>query len=152
MHRWVLLSFLVQSNVLLRMEVGGILLVCVERHITNVTPRFKIKITLEDHSGEGIFLLFDREASYLLKKSCVDLFAEVQRDATYMWGYIFSHIPRARWKEVTAEALYQRRICDDPTIIAMFELSNYDADDESTPKKEPDLHKFVPCGKRGYWY
>ncbi|XLU24914.1 hypothetical protein S245_060980, partial [Arachis hypogaea] len=39
-----------------------------------------------------------------------------------------------------------RRICDDPTIIAMFELPDYDADDESTPKKEADLHKSVPCG------
>ncbi|XP_020969688.1 uncharacterized protein LOC110268136 isoform X2 [Arachis ipaensis] len=52
------------------------------KHITNVTPRFKIKITVEDHSGEGIFLLFDHEASYLLKKSCADLFTEVQRDAS----------------------------------------------------------------------
>nr|XP_029151879.1 replication protein A 70 kDa DNA-binding subunit C isoform X5 [Arachis hypogaea] len=52
------------------------------KHITNVTPRFKVKITVEDHSGEGIFLLFDREASYLLKKSCADLFSEVQRDAS----------------------------------------------------------------------
>ncbi|QHN96081.1 Replication protein A 70 kDa DNA-binding subunit C [Arachis hypogaea] len=56
------------------------------KHITNVTPRFKIKITLEDHSGEGIFLLFYREASYLLKKSCADLFTEVQRDASLICG------------------------------------------------------------------
>ncbi|XP_057747772.1 uncharacterized protein LOC130966968 [Arachis stenosperma] len=70
------------------------------KHITNVTPRFKIKITVEDHSGEGIFLLFDREASYLLKKSCAYLFTEVQRDAS---GYLSSLIPRAHWKEVTAE-------------------------------------------------
>ncbi|KAL4328967.1 hypothetical protein AHAS_Ahas13G0253000 [Arachis hypogaea] len=55
-------------------------------HITNVTPRFKIKITVEDHIGEGIFLLFDREASYLLKKSCADLFTEVQRDASLICG------------------------------------------------------------------
>ncbi|XLU81455.1 hypothetical protein S245_004875 [Arachis hypogaea] len=39
------------------------------------------------------------------------------------------------------------RICDDSTIIAMFELPNYDADDESSPKKEHDLHKSVPAGK-----
>ncbi|XP_020970360.1 uncharacterized protein LOC107621388 [Arachis ipaensis] len=29
----------------------------------------------------------------------------------------------------------------------MFELPDYDADDESTPKKEPDLHISVPCGE-----
>ncbi|XP_057749527.1 uncharacterized protein LOC130968336 isoform X2 [Arachis stenosperma] len=47
-----------------------------------VFSRFKIKITLEDHRGEGIFVLFDREASYLSKKSCADLFIEVQKDAS----------------------------------------------------------------------
>nr|XP_029151608.1 replication protein A 70 kDa DNA-binding subunit C-like [Arachis hypogaea] len=56
------------------------------KHITNVTPRFKIKITVEDHTGEGIFLLFDRVASYLLKKSCAYLFTEVQRDASLICG------------------------------------------------------------------
>ncbi|KAL4330438.1 hypothetical protein AHAS_Ahas13G0400100 [Arachis hypogaea] len=55
------------------------------KHVTNVTPRFKIKITVEDHSGESIFLLFDREASYLHKKSCADLFTEVQRDASLVY-------------------------------------------------------------------
>ncbi|QHO53262.1 uncharacterized protein DS421_2g46360 [Arachis hypogaea] len=57
------------------------------KHITNVTLRFKIKITLEDHSGEGIFVLFDREASYLFKKSCADLFFELICRDTY--PYIF---------------------------------------------------------------
>ncbi|RYR42703.1 hypothetical protein Ahy_A08g039155 [Arachis hypogaea] len=54
-------------------------------------------------------------------------------------------------KGVPHDAFYDtfrvRRICDDPTIITMFELLDYDADDESTPKKEPDLHKSVPCGE-----
>ncbi|XP_057747815.1 replication protein A 70 kDa DNA-binding subunit C-like [Arachis stenosperma] len=130
------------------------------KHITNITPRFKIKITVEDHTGEGIFLLFDREASYLLKKSCADLFIEVQRNATYMWGYLSSIFQgligkklllKVDTKGVPHDTFYGtfrvRRICDDSTTIAMFELPDYDADDESTPKKEHDLHKFVPCGK-----
>ncbi|RYQ92864.1 hypothetical protein Ahy_B09g099106 [Arachis hypogaea] len=131
------------------------------KHITNVTPRFKIKITVEDHSGEGIFLLFDREASYLLKKSCANLFIEVQRDASLVCGDTYPPIfqgligkkllLKVDTKGVPHDTFYRtfrvRRICDDPTIIAMFELPNYDADDESTPKKEPDLPKSVPCGK-----
>nr|XP_029150018.1 uncharacterized protein LOC112767449 [Arachis hypogaea]XP_029150019.1 uncharacterized protein LOC112767449 [Arachis hypogaea]XP_029150020.1 uncharacterized protein LOC112767449 [Arachis hypogaea]XP_029150021.1 uncharacterized protein LOC112767449 [Arachis hypogaea]XP_029150022.1 uncharacterized protein LOC112767449 [Arachis hypogaea]XP_029150023.1 uncharacterized protein LOC112767449 [Arachis hypogaea]XP_029150024.1 uncharacterized protein LOC112767449 [Arachis hypogaea]XP_029150025.1 unc len=130
------------------------------KHITNVTPRFKIKVTVEDHTGEGIFLLFDREASYLLKKSCADLFTEVQRDAslicgdTYppiLQGLIGKLLLKVDTKCVPHDTFYGtfrvRRICDDSTIIAMFELPNYDADDESTPKKEHDLHKSVPRGK-----
>ncbi|RYQ83391.1 hypothetical protein Ahy_B10g102058 [Arachis hypogaea] len=119
------------------------------KHITNVTPRFKIKITVEDHSGEGIFLLFHREASYLLKKSCADLFTEVQRDASLVCGDTYPPIfqgligkkllLKVDTKGVPHDTFYGtfrvRRICDDPTIIAMFELPDYDADDESTPKK-----------------
>ncbi|XP_057740025.1 replication protein A 70 kDa DNA-binding subunit C-like [Arachis stenosperma] len=132
------------------------------KHITNVTPRFKLKITVEDHSGDGIFLLFDREASYLLKKSCADLFSEVQRDASLVCGDTYPPIfqgliekkllLKVDTKGVPHDTFYGtfrvRRICDDPTIITMFKLPNYDADDESTPKKEPDLHKSVPFGKR----
>ncbi|QHO30615.1 Replication protein A 70 kDa DNA-binding subunit C [Arachis hypogaea] len=125
------------------------------KHITNVTPRFKIKITVEDHSGEGIFLLFDREASYLLKKSCADLFTELVCGDTYppiFQGLIGKKLLlKVDTKGVPHDAFYDtfrvRRICDDPTIITMFELLDYDADDESTPKKEPDLHKSVPCGE-----
>ncbi|XP_072093342.1 uncharacterized protein [Arachis hypogaea] len=119
------------------------------KHITNVTPRFKLKITVDDHSGEGIFLLFDREASYLLKKSCADLFTEVQRDASLVCGDTYPPIfqgligkkllLKVDTKGVPHDTFYGtfrvRRICDDPTIIAMFELPNYDADDESTPKR-----------------
>ncbi|KAL4321476.1 hypothetical protein AHAS_Ahas14G0114300 [Arachis hypogaea] len=121
------------NQVLLRMEAGGILLVCVERIIV----------------GEGIFLFFDREASYLLKKSCADLFTEVQRDASLTCGDTYPPIFQGLIgkKLLLKVDIKVRRICDDPTIITMFELPNYDADDKSTPKKEPDLHKSVPCGK-----
>ncbi|XP_057749529.1 uncharacterized protein LOC130968336 isoform X3 [Arachis stenosperma] len=57
-----------------------------------VFSRFKIKITLEDHRGEGIFVLFDREASYLSKKSCADLFIEVQKDASCSSKFLM-HLP-----------------------------------------------------------
>ncbi|XP_052107597.1 uncharacterized protein LOC107459665 [Arachis duranensis] len=45
-------------------------------YVTNVTPTYKIKIAIEDDNGYGVFVLFDREAVYLLKKSCADLFGE----------------------------------------------------------------------------
>ncbi|XLT44325.1 hypothetical protein HN873_036929, partial [Arachis hypogaea] len=39
-------------------------------HVTNVTPRFRMKVLVEDSTGMSIFVLFDHEASYLLKKTC----------------------------------------------------------------------------------
>ncbi|QHO02960.1 Replication protein A 70 kDa DNA-binding subunit C [Arachis hypogaea] len=90
------------------------------KHITNVTPRFKIKITVEDHTGEGIFLLFNREASYLLKKSCADLFTEVQRDASLICRDTYPPIFQG--------------------LIGKKLLLKVDT-------KGDDLHKSVPCGK-----
>ncbi|XP_057733714.1 uncharacterized protein LOC130948856 [Arachis stenosperma] len=125
------------------------------KHITNVTPRFKIKITLEDHSGEGIFVLFDREASYLFKKSCADLFIEVQKNASLIYEDTYPPIFQALIRKnlllkvdikgVGLDKFFGifrvRRVCDDPTIITMFELSDYDADDESTLKKVTYTYK-----------
>ncbi|RYQ97761.1 hypothetical protein Ahy_B08g093841 [Arachis hypogaea] len=141
-QRRVLLSFLVQSKVLLRMEVGGILLVCVERvsilkngtyycdfclkHITNVTPRFKIKVTVEDHSGEDIFLLFDCEASYLLKKSCADLFTELVCGDTY-------------------PPIFQELI--GKKLLLKVDTKGVPHDTFYGTFREPDLHKSVPCGE-----
>ncbi|RYR38538.1 hypothetical protein Ahy_A09g043587 [Arachis hypogaea] len=55
--------------------------------------RFKIKITLEDHSGEDIFVLFDREASYLFKKSCADLFTEVKKRCKFLIDFLAEKQP-----------------------------------------------------------
>ncbi|XP_016197542.1 uncharacterized protein LOC107638697 isoform X3 [Arachis ipaensis] len=53
-----------------------------QHYVTNVTPRYWIKIAVEDDNGHGVFVLFNHEAAYLLKKSCANLFGEVQKDAS----------------------------------------------------------------------
>ncbi|XP_020966286.1 uncharacterized protein LOC107615712 [Arachis ipaensis] len=57
-----------------------------QHYVTNVTPRYRIKIAVEHDNGHGVFVLFDCEAAYLLKKSCADLFGEVQKDASVVCG------------------------------------------------------------------
>ncbi|KAL4329770.1 hypothetical protein AHAS_Ahas13G0333300 [Arachis hypogaea] len=118
-------------------------------HVTNVTPRFRIKISVEDQTGDGIFVLFDREASYLLKKSCAEIFTEVQKDASVICGdthpIMFKDfigkkvLLKVDTKPVGVDKYFGtfrvRRVYDDVVIIAMFELPNYDADDEATPHK-----------------
>ncbi|XLU60832.1 hypothetical protein S245_020041, partial [Arachis hypogaea] len=47
---------------------------------------YRIKVAVEDDNGHGVFVLFDRETAYLLKKSCADLFGEVQKDANTNCG------------------------------------------------------------------
>ncbi|XP_020961259.1 uncharacterized protein LOC107647213 [Arachis ipaensis] len=113
--------------------------------------KYRIKVAVEDDNGHGVFVLFDREAAYLLKKSCANLFGEVQKDAN-VWLFVeivillmFQQLLEKKLllkidaKSVGADKYFGtfriRRVCDDAAIIAMFELPNYNADDERTPVK-----------------
>ncbi|QHO46160.1 uncharacterized protein DS421_6g184970 [Arachis hypogaea] len=108
-----------------------------QHYVTIVTPRYMIKIAIEDDNGHGIFVLFDREAAYLWKKSCADLFGEVQKDASLSCDVLAITGEKLLLKKSVGADKYVRtfrvrRVGDDAAIIAMFELPNYDADDERT--------------------
>ncbi|KAL4306181.1 hypothetical protein AHAS_Ahas16G0152600 [Arachis hypogaea] len=123
--------------------------------------KFRIKIAVEDEIAHGIFVLFDREASYLIRRSCAKVFAEVQKDASVICGDTYpigfreligkKVLLKIDTKPVGVDKYFGtfrvKRVCDDATIIAMFELPNYDADDEISPKKEEELVKPVIVGK-----
>ncbi|RYR78143.1 hypothetical protein Ahy_A01g002882 [Arachis hypogaea] len=47
-----------------------------------VCGKYRIKIAVEDDNEYSVFVLFDLEAAYLLKKSCAGLFGKVQKDAS----------------------------------------------------------------------
>ncbi|XP_052119033.1 uncharacterized protein LOC127739626 [Arachis duranensis] len=131
-----------------------------QHYVTNVTPKYRIKIAVEDDNEHGVFVLFDREAAYLLKKSCADLFGEVQKDANVVCGdsypVMFQQLVGRKLllkidtKSVGADkyfgTFHKRRVCDDAAIISMFELPNYDADDECTPLKDGKLGKIPSTG------
>ncbi|QHO30501.1 Replication factor-A carboxy-terminal domain protein [Arachis hypogaea] len=55
-------------------------------HVTNVIPRYRLKVVVSDETGQGIFVLFDRETTYLVKKTCGDLFNEVHKDSKVLCG------------------------------------------------------------------
>ncbi|XLU61450.1 hypothetical protein S245_020659 [Arachis hypogaea] len=125
-----------------------------------ITTRYRIKIAVEDDNEHGVFVLFDREAAYLLKKSCADLFGAVQKDANVVCGdsypVMFQQLVGRKLllkidtKSVGADkyfgTFHKRRVCDDAAIISMFELPNYDADDECTPLKDGKLGKIPSTG------
>ncbi|KAL4337685.1 hypothetical protein AHAS_Ahas12G0134900 [Arachis hypogaea] len=106
-----------------------------------VCGKYRIKVAVEDDNGHGVFVLFDREVTYLLKKSCASLFGEVQKDVNI------------DIKSVGANKYFRtfcvRRVCDDAAIIAMFELPNYDTDDERTPIKDGSLGE-IPSSDHEY--
>ncbi|RAL50070.1 hypothetical protein DM860_017980 [Cuscuta australis] len=51
--------------------------------VLNVTPRYLIKLTVVDDSGQTTFVLFDREATSILNTSCVLLLEKADSDGEY---------------------------------------------------------------------
>lgn len=43
------------------------------KHVLNVTPRYMIKMRVVDHTDSATFVLFDRDAAELFKKTCADM-------------------------------------------------------------------------------
>ncbi|QHO59310.1 Replication protein A 70 kDa DNA-binding subunit A [Arachis hypogaea] len=117
-------------------------------HVTNVIPRFRLKVAVSDHTGQGIFVLFDRETTYLLKKACADLFNEVQKEPTVLCGDSYpitfktlegkKVLLKVDTKSLGIDKYFGtfrvKRICDDPTISSMFELA--ENENEVTPVKD----------------
>ncbi|XLT29912.1 hypothetical protein HN873_061204 [Arachis hypogaea] len=123
-------------------------------HLTNVIPRFLLKVVVLDETGQGIFVLFDRETTYLVKKTCADLFNDVQKDSKVLCGdeypIIFRNLEgkkvllKVDTKSLGVDRYFGtfrvKRICDDAAILSMFEL----AQTEITPLKDAPIPVFGP--------
>ncbi|XLT29753.1 hypothetical protein HN873_061045, partial [Arachis hypogaea] len=96
--------------------------------------RFRMKVLVEDSTGISIFVLFDREASYLLNKTCAWLFEQHLKDVDVL--------SRPVGMEKFKGSYPVRRVCDDAAIVGMFKLSGSDL----SPKKAG----FVPKGEGSF--
>ncbi|XP_057757693.1 uncharacterized protein LOC130976781 [Arachis stenosperma] len=113
-------------------------------HVTNMTPRFRVKVLVEDFTGVSIFVLFDREASYLLNKTCAQLFEQHLKDVDVVFGtqsppifqeivgktMLFKVLSSPVGMEKFKGTYTVRRVCDDAAILGMFELSGSDLSPE----------------------
>ncbi|QHN78371.1 Replication factor-A carboxy-terminal domain protein [Arachis hypogaea] len=124
-------------------------------HVTNVTPRFKVKVLVEDSTGISIFVLFDCEASYLLNKTCAQLFEQHLKDIDVVFGtqspifqeivgktMLFKVLSRPVGMEKFKGTYPVRRVCDDAAIVGMFELSGSDL--------SPENVGFIPKGEGSF--
>ncbi|RYQ96379.1 hypothetical protein Ahy_B08g092117 [Arachis hypogaea] len=136
-------------------------------HVTNMTTRpvfmcilkkskFRVKVLVEDSTGVFIFVLFDREASYLLNKTCAHLFEQYLKDVDVVFGtqsppifqeivektMLFKVLSRPVGMEKFKGTYPVRRICDDAAIVGMFELSG--------SYLSPEKAEFIPKGEGSF--
>ncbi|XP_057747488.1 uncharacterized protein LOC130966683 [Arachis stenosperma] len=102
--------------------------------VTSMLQMFRVKMLAEDSTGVSIFVLFDREASYLLNKICAQLFEQHLKDVDVL--------SRPVGMEKFKETYPVRCVCDDAAILEMFELSDSDL--------SPEKAGFVPKGEGSF--
>ncbi|XP_052114344.1 uncharacterized protein LOC107479866 [Arachis duranensis] len=124
--------------------------------VTSMLQMFRVKMLAEDSTGVSIFVLFDREASYLLNKTCAQLFEHLKDvDSSSIFQEIvektmlFKVLSRLIGMEKFKETYPVRCVCDDAAILEMFELSGSDL----SPKKMCFVLSkagFVPKGEGSF--
>ncbi|XP_057733946.1 uncharacterized protein LOC130949164 [Arachis stenosperma] len=108
---------------------------------------FRVKVLVEDSTGISIFVIFDRKASYLLNKTCAQLFEQHLKDVNVVFGtqsspifqeivgktMLFKVLSRPVGMDKFIRTYPVRRDCDDAAIVGMFELSGLDLSPEKCP-------------------
>ncbi|XP_057760267.1 uncharacterized protein LOC130980625 [Arachis stenosperma] len=99
--------------------------------------KFRMKVLVEDSTNISIFVLFDREASYILNKTCAQLFEQHLKDVDVVFGtqsppifqeivgktMLFKVLSRPVGMEKFKGTYPVMRVCDDAAIVGIFELS-----------------------------
>ncbi|XLR48014.1 hypothetical protein S83_032674, partial [Arachis hypogaea] len=100
----------------------------------------RVKVLVEDSTGISIFVLFDREASYLLNKTCAQLFEQHLKNADVL--------SRPIGMEKFKGTYPMRHVCDDVAILGMFELFGLDLSPKKVgfvPKEKGSFEKPSKC-------
>ncbi|KAK7290065.1 hypothetical protein RIF29_04218 [Crotalaria pallida] len=107
------------------------------RHVFNVVSRYKVTIDVSDGTGSAWLIIFDYDVTYLIKKNCSDLlssFTEATDDLEFP-SELKSIVARRMLFKVSNTysssdhdtcVFKVRGLCDDPNIIAMYDLEGAD--------------------------
>ncbi|XP_057453176.1 replication factor A protein 1-like [Lotus japonicus] len=106
------------------------------RHVIAVYPRFRLQLRVEDNSGSANFILFDKEATALLGKTCTEMVDSCDRneggtglpvELTSVFGRsaLFKievkNFQGQRFDRSRFETSYRvKRVCTDELIIEQF--------------------------------
>ncbi|KAK7259038.1 hypothetical protein RIF29_24632 [Crotalaria pallida] len=102
------------------------------RHVFNVTPRYKVTIDVSDDSGSAWLILFDYDIQYLIGKPGVDSDAyPVDFNALLGRRMLFKVSNTSSTTYTDTPVFKVTGLCDDPSvIIAMYQLPG--AESEAT--------------------
>lgn len=123
------------------------------KHVIKVTPRFKLKLRVIDATDSTTFVVFDRDASAMLKKSCFDILDlqdkntaagdlpkefEVLIDKTYLFKVECKNDYNTKFEQ----SFRVKKVCMDEKVIESFsdvEIKSLDL--YSTNEEESKLNE-----------
>ncbi|XP_027932008.1 uncharacterized protein LOC114187830 [Vigna unguiculata] len=95
------------------------------KHVIKVFPRYRIKIRVIDSSDSTTFVLFDRDATTLLKKTCADMLDTHDKfDELVDRSLLFKVESRNDQNFKLEQSFRVKKICVDDDIIEKFNDSS----------------------------
>ncbi|XP_024628783.1 replication protein A 70 kDa DNA-binding subunit C [Medicago truncatula] len=106
-----------------------------DKHVIQMVPRYKIKLRVDDGTGDSVFVLFDSDVHYLLEKQCSVLVAKSKGDDVGFYPPEIVMLKGKRFlfkvdKPVISGGFFDgsyrvKRVCADSSIVAKFAMNGY---------------------------
>ncbi|QCD93965.1 Replication factor A [Vigna unguiculata] len=101
------------------------------KHVIKVTPRFKLRLRVIDATNSTTFVVFDRDASAMLKKSCSDILdlqykntviGNLPKEFEVLIGktYLFKVECKNDYNSKFEQSFKVKKVCMDEKIIESF--------------------------------
>lgn len=107
-----------------------------DKHVIHMVPRYKIKLRVDDGTGDSVFVLFDNDAHHLLEKPCSMLVSNSKGDCAGSYPPEIIMLKGKRYlfkveKPVDSGGFFDgsykvKRVCGDQSVIAKFALDGCD--------------------------
>ncbi|GAU25697.1 hypothetical protein TSUD_266240 [Trifolium subterraneum] len=116
------------------------------KHVFRMVPRFRVKLRVDDGSGQAVFVVFDNDMNHLLGKHCHELVAASKEQNA---GYCPPELELLRGtkllfkveKRSSASPLFDhsfrvKRVCNDLSVMDVFDTPSFKADSGEDDKAD----------------
>ncbi|KAK2409927.1 replication protein A 70 kDa DNA-binding subunit C [Trifolium repens] len=106
------------------------------KYFLHMVPRYRVKVNVEDATGQAVFVLFELDMYNLIDKKCAELYLNdrVEDDGSYPLEFdlllglkLLFQVEKGLTSDIQLDGSYRvKRVCDHEIIVAKFDVGSFD--------------------------
>ncbi|WJX89952.1 hypothetical protein P8452_71903 [Trifolium repens] len=106
------------------------------KYFLHMVPRYRVKVNVEDATGQAVFVLFELDMYNLIDKKCSELYLndKVEDDGSYPVEFdlllglkLLFQVEKGLTTDIQLDGSYRvKRVCDHEIIVAKFDVGSFD--------------------------